>query len=280
MRPLINRIVLVALALGLFTPGCQQLADAPTTHEIDEESASIFNYLTNELGFSPNTIKETSSAFIVEGDIAFPKENFWENYSIQFSANSVLDENNQRGGQSNKHVKKAYRVFSTSTVKIYFASGVSSSWKTAFRSAIQKWNSLNGGIHFSEATSLSGLSTIVISGSNINGSYMNGPVSSSDVAIAFPPTSNGYPGQSIVINSGYCCSLSSLQKLYAAVHELGHSIGFGHTDDLSSGTALTTSSSSCNSYGADNSVMLGNTGGASWSGFSTCDQLAFHTLYP
>ena len=69
------------------------------------------------------------------------------------------------------------------------------------------------------------------------------------------------------------------QKKFILAHELGHVIGFRHTDTYD-GLALTTYSSVCSNYSDGNSVMRAGTSLVpSWTSFSTCDIDAFDYLY-
>jgi hypothetical protein len=95
--------------------------------------------------------------------------------------------------------------------------------------------------------------------------------STSTVAFAYMPDWSGNAGFSMSINTAYNY-LNSAQKIFAMVHELGHNIGFTHTDasfgTLVPGTPITDGQSVMNS-------MVGN-----WVGFSFYDQVATHNVYP
>lgn len=90
---------------------------------------------------------------------------------------------------------------------------------------------------------------------------------------------NSVIGANLYINS--TCTYTKLsiltnsQRKYLIAHELGHNIGFQHTD-TTVGIALTTLNSVCSNYGDLASVLQpGSDPVPSWSGFSTCDQDAF-----
>ena len=53
------------------------------------EMQRIRTYLNDTYGFRPEDIVETEDAFVVEGDQAFAKADFWENYAIA-SPNELL----------------------------------------------------------------------------------------------------------------------------------------------------------------------------------------------
>ncbi|MER3499576.1 MAG: hypothetical protein C4308_13580, partial [Chitinophagaceae bacterium] len=93
----------------------------------------------------------------------------------------------------------------------------------------------------------------------------------STIAQAYYPLSTGAPGNQININLHYTY-LSSSYRVFALTHELGHIVGFTHTDqtygNLIAGTPDVDPSS------VMNSVCL------SWVGFTNYDLTAFRTVYP
>jgi len=95
--------------------------------------------------------------------------------------------------------------------------------------------------------------------------------STSTVAFAYLPDWYGNPGFAVSINTAYNY-LSTAQKIFAITHELGHNIGFTHTDgnygSLVPGTPVTDAQSVMNSF-----VL-------SWAGFTYYDQVATRTVYP
>lgn len=98
----------------------------------------------------------------------------------------------------------------------------------------------------------------------------------------FPSADNA--GYRIRVNTSY--TLTESQKIFILTHELGHCLGFRHTNWASdgepsqpvgayqiSGTPTTDSQSIMNSGSAFSGVP-------NWSGFSTYDVIAAQTLYP
>jgi hypothetical protein len=120
------------------------------------------------------------------------------------------------------------------------------------------------------STSTTGTTTPSIPVYNIliNAYYDN---TTSTVAYAYMPDWSGGAGFSMSINTAFNY-LNSAQKIFAMVHELGHNIGFTHTDGsygtLVPGTPSTDAQSVMNSF-------VGN-----WVGFSNYDQVATHNVYP
>ncbi|MBX6330229.1 MAG: hypothetical protein IRY91_00130 [Gemmatimonadaceae bacterium] len=97
------------------------------------------------------------------------------------------------------------------------------------------------------------------------------------------PAGSGKPGPRVRVNLAYAGSPNTdLTKLRNMVHEIGHTLGYRHTNwqgnepvsaygaNLIPGTPSTDPAS----------VMNGGTAGVSWAGFSTYDNVATRTLYP
>lgn len=148
----------------------------------------------------------------------------------------------------------------------------STAWHTALQSAISKYNSA----FRNSETSL---------GFCYNSSYTSSPWNASFVILIDVhdfgsngwkgdskfPTSNGYPGVSININTHY--SYDSDDKVAILMHEIGHTIGIMHTDG-SSGTTIPGTS------GTDpNSIFRDATGTHLLPQFTTKDKTAVKNLY-
>lgn len=224
-----------------------------------ETDLEIKNYLIDHFQFLEQTIEETNEGFLVEGDVFFPKKDFWEKYK-------------QPSNTSAKHYKSKYKV-SLETVDIIFDGSVPRRWRTAFRSAIAEWNNLNGGIKFHLITGTycpaNGITVDFASlGSSNNDVFARGGF----------PTSNGNPGSLITVNSTCTVSQNAAQRLKTAVHELGHTIGFMHTDISSGYAQITWSNTDCSTEPDPASIM--RQGLISFVDFSTCDKQAFKKLYP
>lgn len=93
----------------------------------------------------------------------------------------------------------------------------------------------------------------------------------STVAQAYLPDYYGNVGKEVTINTSYNY-LSAAYKIFTVTHELGHAIGFTHTDgtygNLVAGTPETDPNSVMNSF-----ILP-------WNGFTGYDVLAVTTVYP
>ncbi len=159
------------------------------------------------------------------------------------------------------------------TFNIY--SNVTDDWKQAIREAANQWNQTGGRITFLE-------SNAICTGfpcnkgmpygtplAHVKIGMFNEPTST--VAMADLPTVN-VPGKYIKINVNHN-NLSSSVKLNAMVHEMGHIIGYAHTDNPTIGFHIEGTP-----YEDDASVMYSIV--HSWLGFSTWDIIAHQTIYP
>ncbi|MEI6947236.1 M57 family metalloprotease [Paraflavisolibacter sp. H34] len=148
-----------------------------------------------------------------------------------------------------------------STIRIYVDASVPGAWKRALEDAIEHWNDAGSMVKMKRVWSASTATTIV------SATYAQ----SSTIASAAYPDYYGNPGRRITINT-YQNSLTSSKKVFAITHELGHTIGFAHTN----GTAgeLVEGTPQLDPNSVMNSVVR------SWDGFTKNDLKAVRTIYP
>lgn len=225
---------------------------------LSEEDQLMVDYIIETYNVSKDNIHIEERFISVDGDISFPKEDFWENYGPVSSPLKT-------------HYKQDYLVTSITSIPVY-VNGVSSDWANAIADAIDEWNNLNGSISFYGVSSNNWTNT------GINIYYDDlGSLANNIIARASQVRTTGYPGNTIRINTGYNrTSLSSSEKKFAMVHEIGHCIGFWHTDS-GQGNKITDVSYWCRNFSNSSSVM--NSVVSSWNGFSNCDEQAFDALY-
>lgn len=147
----------------------------------------------------------------------------------------------------------------TNNIKIY-SPILGFGWDEALDSAIKVWNNQNSAIHFSRSRAGSANITVSVW-------YEQ----SSAIAYSYYPYNDGKPGSIIQINT-YHNDFSFGSKIYVFTHEMGHTIGFTHTDGtygtLITGTPLI------------DSLSIMNTFLQTWSELSFYDSLALKVIYP
>lgn len=149
-------------------------------------------------------------------------------------------------------------------------------WQSAARAAITEWNAIGGTkVNFAEGTP----ADIVLRYSDLG--YCT------TAALAGLPPGNGNPYGEVTVNSGYLINCGQYSgalnnastKKRNIVHELGHTIGFRHTNWQSRGEPTAIQIAGTPTTDAA-SVMNGGTADVQWAGFSGNDKVAVRALYP
>ena len=227
------------------------------------QNQKIMDYLSNAYGFASEDIEETNDAFVAEGDILFPKEGFWETFGPR---EEVV-------ASDRKHYHNTYLVTTTDYIKINIKPGVPATWITAIEDAVEEWNDLYGGLYFE--VSYSNSHNNIYGAVNVS---MNGTLPSTVFARGASPSNQGNPGSTLLINPKYN-HLALSPKTLVIAHEIGHTIGFMHTDK-GQGSLITEVSSSCRNNPDLNSVMRsGQKSNDLFLGFTSCDIEAYDALY-
>lgn len=223
------------------------------------------------LGFRPDMIQDRGDYFLVEGDIRISKDALRTRIpalqpDFQWRTDTIV-------GQS-----QVQNIVAD-------LSGLASvpDWQSAARAALFHWDSVN-----CSAVRLTEGSPGDVTFSTFSDENQRGLAAVASFPLDAPPGS-GNPGPTIEVNTAYTGTPNdSLTKLRNMVHEIGHTIGFRHTNwqtndclfppcepgtygaNLISGTPETD----------DASVMNGGTATVAWSGFSTYDRVSTKNLYP
>jgi len=237
---------------------------ADDSTELSINNSKLLSYLTDDLNLDPAKISENDQAFFYDNCMVYPKERL-ENY-----LNTI---------KSRKHTKLGH-LLESGTYYVEFGPYVPTNWENEMKNAMNEWNNLNGHIKFSVSSNGTVGSVLVSYNDFSNDKY--GPDNDSNYANCYPPSIAyyGYTGN-ININNKYSPSdfTNSVKKNIMA-HELGHFVGFGHTNDNKK-TFLYTDNSTCNWHNNydTQSVMYQYAGGNNWNGFTTCDIAAYEALY-
>lgn len=247
LLPSVSLIFTLTLAIS-----CKNEVSSPTPNQSPLQQDATLRHILS-LGFNKNKIVEYPDYYVVEGDILFEKKNY-----------------GSPNGRQSINGSPAVGLQKSGNITVRVGDFLDDTWRneviTATVSAITSWNNING--------------------TNLQLQYVSGP--SADITIQLNSNLSGLyglsswpsgcnPGTTIGLSRS-SRSITAAQKHFVVTHELGHAIGFRHTDEGSSqgvhivGTPYYDSNSLMNS---GNSQPLQN--GAT---FSNNDILATQTLYP
>lgn len=186
---------------------CQK-EQAPRSSVISEE---VMNQV-RAMGFSIDGLQAVDGGYLVEGDIFFSTEQLGQKFN---GSNLIIAKEEQY--RTTNLVKGLPR---TITVSLDSRLNGTPGYPQALQTMVSRYNALNLQIKFQ------------IVSSNAAVSFVNG--SGSFLASAGFPTSSGNPYNKITINSNAIGQGTSSTFInYAATimaHEMGHSVGFRHTD--------------------------------------------------
>ncbi len=192
-------------ALALVITGCKKDAavqgEKEVTPEVLEKIAA--------LGFSNKDVAVHEDGFLVEGDIIVTS-----NDMDRAAQKTVLRIGSEEQYRTTNLVKSLPR-----NITVSVSSRLSSTYVSAVDAAISRYNAENLSITFSRVSS--GADISIVKGS---GNYL---------ASAGFPTSGGAPYSQVKVNSNQLNGqpLNTITSVIA--HEMGHCIGFRHTDYMS-----------------------------------------------
>lgn len=245
----VSTLIALSLAVTLgATIGCSgedafQSAESPASERDAAENAVIQAHLEDQ-GYDTNTLRFDGDAVVVEDDMLMSRAALLE--EAEAAASGVVDKGYFITGP----------LFAGKRVALSFESGVSGTWQTAMRSARDKWNSA-----MPLARDPGGAGTITVQMRALTDSRGN-PLTNVIAQGSIPSF-----GRIIQLNSNFSnrtadCggtpatpvnidTLTAERKLYQALHEMGHVLGFAHPPPISSnaarehitGTAVSTATS-------------------------------------
>ncbi|WP_439489307.1 M57 family metalloprotease [Algoriphagus sp.] len=242
----------------------------PVQLEVKNESLDRYLELTQLKG------KETApfqDGYLIDGDIFVSQEVLenLDNLLPNTSPKSGVGKENLQY-RLNTIVNTSPGVTRTITYRIQSSvpsSGPGSEWRTAIAAAFTEWNSVrNIKLNFQPTSGTANINITAYS-------QVSGIIASASLP------SNGNPGNSIQINLHHN-SLALDWKVQTLAHEIGHSIGFHHTD-------YNTPSANPNNipgtiipgtWNSDPNSIMNHQITKGWTGFPYLDQLSIRTLYP
>lgn len=207
-----SRFMLIGLVAALTFASCKQdiASDDVTQQNLTQEEVTQIK----ALGFSPDGVTKEDGGYIVEGDIFLSPEDLKTKNGATTQFLRVGDEEQYRTTNLVTGLPR--------TIKIFVSTALPVTYSSATDVAIARYNALSLTINFQRVTS--GPYNIVIGKALSSASYL--------ASAGFP--SGGNPYSQVLVNSTYLGS-SPTTTFYNYVgtilaHEIGHCIGFRHTD--------------------------------------------------
>jgi predicted Zn-dependent protease len=270
-------VCLLLLTVIVFA-SCKKSDIAKEETVSSEELQQLKTFVSSSTGLPIRSVEYNSSKkyFVAANDIVISLANARQRLAnTEISPGSV-------GGTGQRVYTYTVTQTNAANISIYADNTVTADWLTALDQAIANWNSTNSHVYMKRVTATT-ITTTTGKGKKKTTTTTTVPpayniivktlydASTSMVAQAYLPYSDGTAGNEVDINT-YYSSLSSSYKTFALTHEVGHTIGFTHTDgtygNLIPGTPETDANSIMNSF-----VLP-------WNGFTSYDVLAVNTLYP
>jgi len=266
-RMLRTSCALLILSITLY--GCDA-ADRITKPGADAVFQSVV-----DMGFSPTAIKDKGDYFLVEGDIMILKSQLRRTGKISPGIVHVPG-----GPMFQTTTNNLVNPGRTEYMNVDLSELASlPEWAAAARDAMNQWNSIVGSrLRFTESAGPVHVRFYTYHDQSGDETY-------TAARATFP--SGGNPGSSVNINLGFYTYLPPSAKVFLLVHELGHTVGFRHTNW--SNNPCVPGSEGVGSDGANqvsgtppedgSSVMNGCTAGQEWNGFSFYDRVASRVRY-
>ena len=256
----ITRPLFALFLFSFFVISCRKDNQVPKTSlPQTDDIATLRTFLSENTGATIDkiTFDDTKKEFTIDGDVIMSLKDASAHY-----AKAVA---NDAGGRT---TQRRYDFIMNATVAtsvtIYAGPTVPAAWQTAIDQAINNWNSTDCLVKLSRITTGPFGARILFS------SYTD--ASSSTIAFASFPNVAGDCGPTVDINLHHS-TLSASQKQFAITHELGHCLGFMHTNQ-SNGVLIPETPNASDPNSVMNATVL------NWGGFTYYDIISYGIVYP
>lgn len=239
-----------------------------------------------DLGFDSTDIKDIGDSYLVEGDIILTKKALRLSL-YDYNGNSSLKQARRSGLIASGNERNV-----TVRVDNSIPTTGADNWRSEVQTAINHWNALTiyeSNLRFAYTTAPTADITIREDNGILEDGAYYGPGDYRWQLAAAESPLDGKAGYQIRINldTDNNRTMSSSQKVFTMVHELGHCVGLRHTNwynpnpKYSESTGIGIAGTPNTGTNPDpNSVMNGGTALNSWNGFSYYDKIAIKNLYP
>lgn len=179
--------------------------------------------LVASAGFNANWAEKTSEGYLIENDILLTADQLREMQGQQPAHELIMP--------TQEHYRTTNIVSTPSTgqrtIRVQLGSGFPSWYSTGLDQALARYNNLNLTIRFLRVTSSP---NIMITGKALGTTSSGGCILGQSAGF---PTSSGNPASGFTLSTSSCATsyLSTANKADEVMaHEIGHCIGFRHTD--------------------------------------------------